>query len=57
MTVKCMYCDCSLGSAEYFVVRQAIKPPRAPFRWKKIGACCDSCEAAGKRTNIEFQRS
>ncbi|NEX60162.1 hypothetical protein [Noviherbaspirillum galbum] len=56
MSTECMYCKCSLEFTEHFVVRRAVKPPYAPRRWQKIGACCDSCEAAGKPTSIEYKQ-
>jgi len=52
--MECMYCKARAINAEMFVVRQAIKPKGEQHRWRKIGFCCESCESAGKPTDIEY---
>lgn len=43
--MKCMYCGAT--ASEMYAVREAIKPPHTPYRWKRLGHCCETCEAEG----------
>lgn len=47
----CLYCK-RTGS-EMFAVLQARGPKGIPYRWQRIGHCCDRCEAAGQPIRIE----
>lgn len=49
---ECYYCKEAFGINAYrTLVREATKPPKAPFRWKTIGMACESCE--NKKTNFD----
>ena len=50
--MKCMYCGAV--QSEMFVVRQATKPKHSPYRWQRIGHCCDVCDAASRPLILEY---
>lgn len=52
MSHQCFICKKIIDESEYFIVRQAIKPKRQPFRWKKIGYAHEKC---GKEHKITFE--
>ena len=53
----CMYCGDTSMNYGMYLVRRAYKPKNAPFRWRTIGYCCESCEAKGKPTSIEYEEN
>ena len=55
--MHCMYCGKSSLNYPMYQVRQAIKPPMHPHRWRVIGHCCDDChEDKGKAIAYEFKQ-
>lgn len=51
---RCYHCAQRLGVfSPRYKVMQAVKPKGAPYRWKEIGAMCESCEAAGCCTSYD----
>ena len=52
--MKCMYCEVETLNQPMYVVREAVKPKHSPYRWKKIGYCCERCEAEGKPTKVDY---
>ena len=50
---KCMYCGEPNGSYETYVVKKATKPKGVPYRWSKIGYCCEDCYSNGKQISID----
>ena len=44
--VKCQLCgEMFMKSTNYgtYIVKEAVKPPRTPHRWKDVGYACDPC--------------
>lgn len=51
----CHYCKAQ--GSEMFAILLAVKPKGLPYRWKRIGHCCDKCEQTGQPTKIEPTKS
>ncbi|MGL5728650.1 MAG: hypothetical protein ACRCYD_12475 [Plesiomonas sp.] len=53
--MKCIHCENKLGLLEdRYVVRQAVKPKGAPYRWREVGYACVPCGDKGCKLSYEL---
>lgn len=52
--MKCRYCKRISINDPMLVVREATKAAGEPYRWQRLGYCCDDCEAKGCPVTIEY---
>lgn len=50
----CNYCEIKSLNQEMYLIRKETKPKGAPYRWKKVGYCCETCHEVHNK-QIEFK--
>jgi hypothetical protein len=42
--MKCYFCNKEVDETEWnAIVKEAIKPPKMPYRYKAVGKACEEC--------------
>ena len=54
---SCYYCKEEFGMNECrYIVRKAVKPTHTPYRFEKIGKCCEGCFDSGAKLTFDKWR-